>query len=441
MKKSAIRLLLTAAILGVGLTTPATAQLRLVITSGVTDPIQVAIVPFARAAPLDGGVDIAEIVQADLESTGRFKGMPRADMINKPSTAAEVDSLAWKQMRNDYVVVGRATTLANGQVEVKAEFVNVLTGMPIGDRTVTVPAAKVRTAAHRIADAVYEKILGIKGAFSTRIAYVSVDGRPPKQSYQLVVADADGMNYKTVLRSPLPIMSPSWSPDGALLAYVSFEHKVSSIYVQNVQTSQRSRVSARAGINGAPSWSPDGKKLAVTLSGSNGNLDIYLLDLASQKLTRVTEDPAIDTEAVFSPDGGSLYFTSDRSGSPQVYRLTLGGAERPKRITFTGSYNARPRISPDGKQLGLLTLDGGAYRIGVQDLANGTLQVISKGTQDESPSFAPNGAMVILAGRERGQGVLQTVSVDGQTSARLNADAGEVREPVWGPFLPLNQIP
>jgi TolB protein len=195
-------------------------------------------------------------------------------------------------------------------------------------------------------------------------------------------------------------------------------------------------VSARAGINGAPTWSPDGKKLALTLSGSNGNLDIYLLDLTSQQLTRLTDDAGIDTEAVFSPDGSTLYFTSDRSGNPQVYRMTLGSNERPRRVTFTGSYNARPRISPDGKQLAVLTLDQGAYRIGVQDLGSGSMQILSQGRQDESPSFAPNGAMLILAGRERGKGVLQTISIDGQTSSRLQADAGEVREPVWGPFLP-----
>jgi len=431
MKKIATSLL----ILTLGVASPVFAQLRLTITQGVTDPIPIAVVPFARAVPADGGMDVAAIVQRDLESSGRFKGMPRTDMLTTPTTAAEIDIAGWKQQRNDYVVVGRLTALANGDIAVDVELVNILTGMRIMGQKWTVKSTNLRNGAHRVADAVYEKIIGVRGAFATRIAYVSVDGKPPNQKYQLIVADADGENAQAILSRDRPLMSPAWSPDGAMLAYVSFENRVSSVYVQNIHTTQRSRVSARAGINGAPSWSPDGKKLALTLSGSNGNLDIYLLDLTSQQLTRLTDDPGIDTEANFAPDGSAIYFTSDRPGSPQIYRLGLGANDRPKRVTFTGSYNARPRVSPDGKQLAVLTLDNGAYRIGLQDLASGTMTVLSKGRQDESPSFAPNGAMVILAGRDRGQGILQTVSIDGQTSFKLNADAGEVREPVWGPYL------
>jgi TolB protein len=418
-----------------GLSCPALAQLELTITQGVTDPIPIAIVPFARAVPADGGLDVASIVQKDLESSGRFKGMPRGDMISTPTTAAEVDSAAWKQMRNDYVVVGRLTSLANGALRIDAELVNVLTGQRVFAPNVTTTPASLRNGAHRLADALYEKIIGVRGAFATRIAYVSVDGVPPKQRYELYVADADGHNRQRVMSSPLPIMSPAWSPKGDYLAYVSFERRVSTVFVQHLRTGKKIAVSARAGINGSPAYSPDGNRLALTLSGSNGNLDIYLLDLATQQLTRLTTDASIDTEAAFAPDG-SVFFTSDRAGSPQIYQLKPGSSERPKRITFSGSYNARPRVSPDGKQLGFLTLADGAYRIAVQDLATGTVTVLSRGRQEESPSFAPNGAMLIFAGRDRGQGVLQTVSVDGLTSARLDADAGEVREPVWGPFLP-----
>lgn len=411
------------------------AQLRLTITSGVTDPIPIAVVQFAKAVPVDGGLDVAQVIERDLQSSGRFKPMARTDMLSSPTKAVEVDAAAWKQMQNDYVIVGRVVALSDGNVRVEADLVNVLNGSVYSPSSTTAPA-NLRKAAHQVADKLYERIIGVRGAFDTRVAYVSVDGKAPNQKYELLVADSDGFNRKVVMRSPLPIMSPSWSPDGEWLAYVSFERRVSTVFVQHLRSAKKIAVSARAGINGSPAYSPDGKKLALTLSGSNGNLDVYLLDLATQQLQRLTEDQGIDTEAVFSPDGTSIYFTSDRSGSPQIYRLTLGSNERPRRITFSGSYNARPRISPDGKQLALLTLVDGSYRIAVQDLSTGTLTVLSKGRQEESPSFAPNGAMLIFAGRDRGQGVLQTVSVDGQIQARLDADAGEVREPVWGPFLP-----
>jgi len=426
------------AALALGAALPAHAELQIDITSGVTDPIPIAIVQFGATAPLSGGLDVAAVVQRDLESSGRFKGMARTDMLSKPTTSAEVmaDVAGWKQMRVNYVVVGRLASAASGEATIDVELVNVLTSQAILNQKWTVQQANLRNGAHRVADSIYQKIIGVRGAFATRIAYVSVDGKAPNQHYQLIVADADGENPRMILQSDRPLMSPAWSSDGNWLAYVSFERRVSSVYVQEVRTGKRSMVSARAGINGAPAWSPDGKKLALTLSGNNGNLDIYLLDLQTQALARITDDPGIDTEASFTPDGTAIYFTSDRSGSPQVYRQGISGGDRPKRVTFTGTYNARPRVSPDGKQLAVLTLDNGAYRIGIQDLASGTLQVLSKGRQDESPSFAPNGAMVILAGREGSQGVLQTISVDGQIAARLDADAGEVREPVWGPFLP-----
>jgi TolB protein len=266
------------------------------------------------------------------------------------------------------------------------------------------------------------------------VAYVSVDGAPPNQRYQLLVADMDGENMRVIMESRQPIMSPSWSPDGQWIAYVSFENRASAVFVQRVRTGERRQVSARAGINGAPAFSPDGTKLALVLSGSSGNLDIYVLDLATQGLTRLTEDAAIDTEPAWSPDGRSLYFTSDRAGGPQIYRVSSQGGEQPKRLTFGLPYAARPRVSPDGLQLAMVARDGGGYRIAIQDLASGQLRVLSRGSLDESPSFAPNGAQLIYAGRERGQGVLAMVSIDGQVTQRLKSDQGEVREPVWGPF-------
>ena len=431
------RLAAAAALLAfaLGMLRPARAELQIEITSGVRDPVPIAIVPFAHVSA-DGGFDVADVVQHDLAGSGRFRALPRERMPATPTRADEVAAASWKSAGSDYVVVGRVTALDGGNLAVDFDLVSALTGSRVAtQRFVGAPSA-LRNAAHRVSDAVYQKILGVRGAFATRIAYVAVEGTPPAQTYQLIVADADGANQHLILESRFPLMSPAWSPDGQWLAYVSFESKHSAVYVQRVKSGERRQVSARAGVNAAPDWSPDGHKIALTLGGSGGNPDIYILDLASQDLTRVTDDPAIDTEPVWAPDGRSLYFTSDRAGSPQIYQIGVSAGARPRRITFSGTYNARPRISPDGSQLAMVTLDNGNYRIAVQDLASGAVRVLSHGHLDESPSFAPNGATLIYSEREGSHGTLATVGTDGLTGLRLKASQGEVQSPAWGPFIP-----
>jgi len=294
----------------------------------------------------------------------------------------------------------------------------------------------LRAASHQVADLLFEKLRGIRGAFATRIAYIAVEGQLPNRQFKLIVADADGENPRVVTESKQPLMSPSWSPDGQSLAYVSFEGNVASIYTQMLRTAERRRVSARAGINGAPAWSPDGKRLALTLSRKDGNLDIYVLGLSDQVLLRLTDDNAIDTEPAWAGDSKSVYFTSDRSGNPQIYRVGLTPGDRAQRVTFEGTYNARPRLSPDGTALAMITLDQGGYRIGLLDLKSGVSRVLTQGRLDESPSFAPNGAVLIYGTQDRGRGVLATVSVDGSVQQRLAAEHGDIREPVWAPFAP-----
>jgi TolB protein len=414
----------------------ARAELQIEITSGVRDPVPIAVVPFAAPGNTDPGLDVADVVQHDLEGSGRFRALPRERMPAKPTRADEVGAASWKAVGSDYVVVGRLTALDNDKLAVDFDLVNTLTGARVANQRFVGGAGALRNAAHRVSDVVYQKILGVRGAFATRIAYVTVDGEPPAQRYQLIVADADGANAHLILESRFPLMSPAWSPDGQWLAYVSFETKHSAVYVQLVRTGERRQVSARAGVNGAPEWSPDGTKLALTLGGSGGNPDIYVLDLATQDLTRITDDPAIDTEPEWAPDGRSLYFTSDRAGSPQIYQIAATPGAHPKRITFGANYNARPRVSPDGSLLAMVTLDNGNYRIAVQDLASGAVRVLSHGHLDESPSFAPNGATLIYSEREGSRGALATVSTDGLTGLRLRSTQGEVQEPAWGPFNP-----
>jgi TolB protein len=292
----------------------------------------------------------------------------------------------------------------------------------------------MRGAAHRVADMVYEKLTGIKGVFGTKVAYVTAKRQGDGQIYSLIVSDQDGENDYTIMESKDPIMSPAWSPDSRQLAYVSFEGSKSSIFVQTLRTGNRFQVSSKAGINGAPSFSPDGKKLVVTLGGIDGNLDIYTLDINSRRTTRLTTNRSIDTEGTWSPDGDYIYFTSDRSGGPQVYRVSATGGT-PERVTYEGSYNARPRLSPDGKRLAMVHNDRGNYRIAVMNLERKDLLVLSTGRQDESPSFAPNSDILIYATRQGRDGVLETVSADGLIRQKMASSAGgDVREPVWSPF-------
>ncbi|HUO96508.1 MAG TPA: Tol-Pal system beta propeller repeat protein TolB [Steroidobacteraceae bacterium] len=413
-----------------GAAAPAHAQLTVQITRGVTSPIPVAVVPFGGAGPLP--VDAAQVIGADLERSGRFQALPRNSMLQTPTRAGDVDFAQWRLVKTDYVVIGRV--VGDGErLAVEFELFNVVTGERLLGYSVPATSTSLRLAAHRAADMIYEKILGVPGAFATRIAYVSLEGSAATRHWRLVVADADGENPHTVVDSPEPIMSPAWSPDGTQLAYVSFEGRLSAIYVQSLATGAREKVSARAGINGAPAWSPDGKRLALALSQPDGNVDVFVLELASRTLTRITDDPAIDTEPCWAPDGRSLYFTSDRAGRPQIYRITLAAGERPRRITFEGAYNARPRVSPDGTQLAIVTLDQGVYRIGAVDIASGRSRVLSSGHLDEGPSFAPNGQTVMFAARESGRGVLETVAIDGSVTSRISSSVGDVREPAWSP--------
>jgi TolB protein len=410
---------------------PAHAQLRLDITQGVRDAVPIAVVPFGGQA--EGGPgDVAGVIANDLQLSGRFQPLERRDMVSRPHRGDEVRFEDWRLLKSDFLVVGRVEPGAAGLV-VSFELFNVQSGQALLSQKLVTSERGLRATAHRIADQVFERLTGIPGAFSTRIAYVSVEGRAPSRRYRLVVADADGFGPRTVTESTEPIMSPAWSPDGQSLAYVSFEGKASAIYVQRLASGDRRRVSARLGINGAPAWSPDGRKLALTLS-RDGNLDIYVLELATQALTRITSDDAIDTEPEWSRDGSSLFFTSDRAGNAQVYRVAAGAAQEAQRLTFTNGYNARPRVSPDGQTLALVTLDRGGYRIATLDLKTRNLRVLTDGQQDEGPSFAPNGAIVLYATRAGARGTLAMVSADGRFQQRLSSDTGDVREPVWSPF-------
>ncbi len=414
----------------------ANAQLVIEITRGQENAVPIAVVPFGWTGPDTAPFDVAQVVAADLRGSGRFEPVDLDKMIDRPTSGEEIRFQDWRSyLRTDFIVVGKLVPQGADRYQAQFELYNVLSGERLAGQQMTATAPSLRAMSHRIADIIFEKLTGVRGAFSTRVAYVSAEGTPPKQRYKLIVADWDGENSHEVTASDEPIMSPAWSPDGQRLAYVSFENKMSAVYVQTVRTGERSRVSARSGINGAPAWSPDGGTLALTLSRKDGDVDIYTLKLSNQELRRMTFDPGIDTEPAWSTDGRKLYFNSDRAGGPQIYQIDVAQPERATRVTFEGSYNARPRLSPDGKQLAVVHQDRGNFRIATVDLQSRAVRVLTSGRQDESPSFAPNGAMLIYATQDRGRGVLATAAVDGTFQQTLKAKAGgDVREPVWSPF-------
>lgn len=433
MKDSLVRWLSVPLLLIVS-TGTAYAQLEFDITDFVGKRAPVAIVPFGWEG--DGPTapfDIDDVISADLQRSGRFAPIAEDGMLQKPTASVDVDFDDWLILKVDAVVIGKVIQTGANAYSVQFQAFDVHSKQQLVGYRMPASRGTMRRVAHRAADMIYEKLTGIPGVFGTKVAYVTAKGTEADRTYTLVVSDADGENQFTIMESKDPIMSPAWSPDSRELAYVSFEDNVSTVFVQTLRSGNRIKVSSRPGINGAPAFSPDGRKLVLTLGGVDGNLDIHVLDLATREVTRLTTNRAIDTEGTWSPDGRSIYFTSDRSGGPQVYRIGINGGS-PERVTFEGSYNARPRLSPDGSKLALVHLNRGDYRIAVLDLSSKDLLILSQGMQDESPSFAPNSDSLIYATRYRGDGVLELVSADGVYRQRLASRQGDIREPVWSPY-------
>ncbi len=408
--------------------------LQVEITRGADSAIPIAIVPFERLGQVIPGMhDVSRIVMSDLQRSGRFSPIEQNKLVATPSDLADVNFKTWRVAGIDHLVIGKVNVVKQGQYEISFRLLDVFKGVQVLGYQFAANDYSLRMVAHRISDLIYEKITGQKGAFQSKIAYITTERKQGMQPlYQLQVADTDGYNPQTVLSSSQPIMSPSWSPDGSQLAYVSFESRRPQIFIQNLFNEQRTAVTSFEGINGAPVWSPDGKKLALTLS-KGGNPDIYVLDLASRKLEQLTRHWGIDTEPAWMPSGDALVFTSSRTGKPQIYRVSVRGGN-PQRLTFEGNYNASAEVSPDGRNLVFIQGEGNTFRVATMDLVSGYTQTLTEGPLDESPSYAPNGSMILYASTEQNRGVLAAVSSDGNFKQKLVLTEGDVREPTWGPF-------
>ena len=405
----------------------AQAQLSIEITGGGANQIPIGVLRFAGEQVLPQ--NISDIVEADLQRSGRFRMLFAGNVDPLPTEVAQVNFDDWKNRSADALVIGSVVRLADGRFEARFRLLDVPKQTQIGGVAFTLNAQQVRITAHRIADMIYEKLTGDRGVFSTRIAYVVKQGH----RFELQIADADGVGAQTALASREPIISPAWSPDGTKLAYVSFENKKPVVYVHSLVSGRRQVVANFKGSNSAPAWSVDGSQLAVVLSKDGGS-QIYLIGPDGSNPRRITHSGAIDTEPFFAPDGQSIYFTSDRGGSPQIYRMGLTGGDA-TRVTFSGNYNVSPRVSPDGKTLVYIAREGGRFQLKSLDLASGQAQSLTDGQHDESPSIAPNGKMILYATQINNRGSLAAVSIDGRVKQRLSVQAADVREPAWGPFF------
>lgn len=409
----------------------ASAALKVEITQGIDRAIPIAIVPLQVSG---GGLpmDVAQVVETDLEWTGQFKVLPRSQMPERPGRvdAAHLDK--WRTVAADYLLVGNAQ-LEDGVYHIRFAILNVYRQGHSQVFEIDAPANNMRLAAHTIANRVYQEITGIRGIFATRIAYVSASGDADHRKYRLMVSDYDGVNPQQIASSPESIMSPSWSPDGTQIAYVTFDLDAgkSLLQLQDLSTGQVRTISRRRGINGAPAWSPNGHKMLMTLS-TEGNPDIYVYDIAEGELRQFTHSSAIDTGAAWSPDGKSIIFTSDRGGSAQLYRKPAAGGDA-VRITYEGKSNARAEYTPNGKAIVYVTQVANGFRIATMDLDTREVRVLTPGRLDESPSVAPNGQFIVFTHSSGGQVELATTSINGKVRTRLH-QRGDVREPAWSPF-------
>jgi TolB protein len=407
----------------------ALAQLTIDITTSGGRQIPIAVMPMAGESAQPQSV--SQVVAADLSRTGLFKLVNTAGITPLPTEPSEVNFADWGQRQAEALVIGKIEAQGEGRVEVRFRLFDVQKQSQLASYSYVVAPAQLRATAHRIADLIYERLTGDKGVFSTKITYVvKRTGR-----YELQVADADGFNPQSVLASNEPIMSPAWSPDGSRLAYVSFDQKKPIVVVQNLAQGTTRVVANFRGNNSAPAWSPDGRHLAVALS-KDGLTQIYRIAATGGDAERLTESSGIDTQPAFSPDGQWIAFTSDRGGSPQIYRMPAAGGPA-QRLTFEGTYNVGPRFSPDGRHVAFVQRDAGRFRIATLELATGQVTTLTEGGLDDSPTFAPNGKMILYEAQSGGRGQLAAVSGDGRVRQRLTSAAGDVQDPAWGP-MPTN---
>lgn len=422
------RFLRNAASLGAAAALPSVAHavLTIEIIGGASTQIPITVLPLGNQERYRDKV--SEIVLADLLRSGWFKQQETGSLSRVPTEPEEVD---WRDLRGrgvDNLVIGNVVERSDGRLAVRFRLMDAGRQSQRTGFSYTISAAQLRATAHKIADVIYEELTGEAGVFSTRICYV-VKG---EERFELQVADADGGNSDFILAHREPIISPAWSPDGTRIAYVSFERKKPIVFIHSLADGSRTVLANFEGANSSPGWAPDGQRLTITLT-RDGVAQLYVVNADGSGLTRLTSSQAIDTESTWSPDGKSLLFTSDRGGSPQIYRMPSGGGPA-ERVTFEGTYNVTPRWSPDGRSFCFIQRNSGRYNVAIQELGSREAVLLTDGRIDSSPTFSPNGRMILYASEHGKRGILAAVSRDGRIKQRISDSGGNIREPAWGPL-------
>ncbi len=435
MKKSDLIIVVLSLIFCTGVSA---AELNIEITRGVDNPIPIAVVPFAWSGAEQLQEDVAQVVADDLQQVGEFRALSRTNMLSMPSQASEVHFRDWRILAQQYLLVGRIERTPGSQlIRVQYEFFDINRERMLVGEVLTGSTAQLRDIGHEISNVIYEQVTGKRGAFTTEILYVSAEYLSQTDIiFRLEKADYDGRRSQILVESREPLMSPSWSPDGRSIAYVSFESSLPRLYIQELATGERRQITDFSGINSSPVWSPDGQKMAMVLS-KDGSPDIYVMDLRTNQLSKITDHPRAETEPSWTLDSRSVIFTSDRTGQPQIYKADLNGGF-PERLTFDCFYCAKSQLLPDGVNLVHVRRDtrqSSNYSIAILNLETQRVITLTDTSLDESPSVAPNGSMIMFATKHNGRGVLEAVSIDGRVKFRLPSTQGDVREPSWSPYL------
>ena len=415
-------------------TLPARALVEIDVNKGNVEPLPIAITDFLSGDAM--GAEIAGIVAADLQRSGLFAPIDKGAFIEKisnPDVAPRFED--WKVINAQALVTGRVSQDADGRLKAEFRLWDTFAGQQLAGEQFFANKANSRRIAHIIADAIYERLTGEKGYFDTRVVFIDESGAKTARKKRLAIMDQDGANVRYLSDGRSMAMTPRFSPTRQEITYMSYESGQPQVYLLQIETGQRELVGNFPGMTFAPRFSPDGQKVIMSLLRDDGNSNIFSMDLRSRTTTRLTNSSAIDTSPSYSPDGSKVVFTSDRGGQPQIYIMGADGSGQ-TRVSFGGGSYSTPVWSPRGDLIAFTKQSGGQFQIGVMKTDGSGERILSTGFQQEGPTWAPNGRVVMFFRDQPGGGGPKLYSVDltGRNEQAIPT-SGFASDPAWSPLL------